>query len=117
MAAARSTYIASASSNSGGWIGAVPFQNDYTPSLMTVHGAPGRDVVVVDFSSASATADKAFKDRGALVINCNTNAGHCGGAPAAPSVWEFFKAHPYGVVPEPYAAGLPAGFYEPCQIF
>jgi hypothetical protein len=117
MAASRSNYIAAASSNSGGWIGAVPFENDYTPPLMTVHGAPGRDVVIVDFSSASATADKAFKDRGGFVIDCNTNAGHCGGAPAAPSVWEFFKAHPYGVDPEPYAGGLPAGFYEPCQIY
>jgi hypothetical protein len=117
MAAARSNYIAAAAPNSGGWIGAVPFQNDYTPALMTVHGAPGRDVVLVDFSATSATADNAFKDRGGFVINCNTGAGHCGGAPAAPSVWEFFKAHPYGVEPEPYLGGLPAGFYEPCQIF
>ncbi|HTK77000.1 MAG TPA: hypothetical protein VL371_17165 [Gemmataceae bacterium] len=117
MAAARSNYIAAAASNSGGWVTNVAFQNDYTPPLMTIHGAPGRDVVIVDFSVASATADKAFKDRGAFVINCNTGAGHCGGGGLAPNIWDFFKAHPYGVEPEPWESGLPAGFPDICQIY
>jgi predicted esterase len=117
MAAMRSTYIAAAAPNSGGWVVPVTFQNDYTPPLMTIHGAPGQDVVVVDFSTTSATADQAFSARGGFVINCNHGGGHCGGGSLAPDIWEFFTAHPYGVDPEPWASGLPAGFSSVCEIY
>jgi hypothetical protein len=117
MAARRSTYIAASAPNSGGWTVPVMFQNDFTPPLMTIHGAAGRDVVFVDFSNTSRTADMAFKARGGFVINCDHGGGHCGGAPLAPSIWEFFKAHPYGVTPAPWTGGLPAGFHRSCQLF
>ena len=74
LAAARSNYIAGAAVDSGGWLAPVGFQNNFTPALMTIHGKPGEDVVVVDFSQTSATADAAFKDRGGYVVNCNTGA-------------------------------------------
>jgi hypothetical protein len=117
MAAMRSTYIAAAAPNSGGWVMPVTFQNDYTPALMTVHGAPGQDVVGVDFSNTSETADSAFAARGGFVIDCNTGGGHCGGGGLAGDVWTFFKAHPYGVDPEPWTGGLPAGFSSQCHIY
>jgi acetyl esterase/lipase len=119
LAALRSEYIAAAAPNSGGFTFPQQFQNDFTPALMTVHGAPGRDVVVVDFSTTSATADKAFKGRGGFVINCNHGGGHCGGAGLAPDIWEFFEAHPYGVepAPSPWTSGLPSDFSSQCQIF
>jgi hypothetical protein len=116
MAAARSNYMAAAAPNSGGWTVPVQFQNDYTPALMTIHGAPGRDVVIIDFSNSSRTADMAFKNRGGFVINCNHGGGHCGGGGLAPDIWEFFKAHPYGVEPQPWTA-LPSGFDGSCEIF
>jgi hypothetical protein len=116
MAALRSNYVAAVSSNSGGWVTPVPFQNDYTPALMTVHGASGTDVVIVDFSSTSATADMAFKARGGFVIDCNTEGGHCGGGGLAGDAWKFFQAHTYGVDPEPWEQGLPAGFSSQCLI-
>lgn len=117
MAAIRSSYMAAAAPNSGGAVVPLQFENDHTPALMTIHGAPGRDVVVVDFSQTSATADQAFKARGGFVINCNHGGGHCGGAAEAPSIWQFFKDHPYGVNPEPYAGGLPPGFSSDCEIY
>jgi poly(3-hydroxybutyrate) depolymerase len=119
LAALRSNYIAAAAPNSGGFTFPQQFQNEFTPALMTVHGAPGRDVVVVDFSNTSATADKAFKDRGGFVINCNHGGGHCGGAGLAPDIWEFFEAHPYGVepAPSPWTSALPSGFSSQCEIF
>jgi hypothetical protein len=116
MAASRSKYMAAAAPNSGGASFPPMFGNDYTPPLMTIHGAAGRDVVIIDFSQSSATADKAFKARGGFVINCDHGGGHCGGGGLAPSIWEFFKAHPYGVDPEPWTA-LPAGFHSSCKIF
>ena len=115
MAALRSNYIAAAAPNSGGMSFPQPFQNDYTPALMTVHGAPGLDVVIIDFSDSSKTADGIFAGRGGFVVNCNHGGGHCGGGGLAPDIWEFFKAHPYGV-DAPWTSGLPSGFNSKCEI-
>ena len=117
MAARRSSYVAAAAPNSGGFSFPQPFQDMNTPALMTVHGAAGRDVVVIDFSTSSKTADTAFKNRGGFVINCDHGGGHCGGAGQAPSMWQFFKAHPFGTKPSPWASALPAGFDAKCKIF
>jgi len=115
MAAERSSYLAAAAPNSGGWVLPVTFQDNFTPALMTIHGAPGTDVVFVDFSDTSKTADDAFKARGGFVVNCNHGGGHCGGSGLAPQIWEFFLAHPYGVSPEPWTA-LPGDFPSYCTI-
>ncbi|MGD8858874.1 MAG: hypothetical protein PVI30_02615 [Myxococcales bacterium] len=116
MAAERSSYVAAAAPNSGGFTIPVAFEDDYTPALMTVHGAPGVDVVAVDFSVTSATADDAFKSRGGFVINCNHGGTHCGGGSLAGDIWKFFEAHPYGVDPHPWSS-LPAGFNSVCEIY
>jgi hypothetical protein len=116
MAAMRSNYMAAAAPNSGGSSGFVMFQGAYTPALMTIHGAPGVDVVGIDFSQSSATADKLFKDRKGFVINCNHGGVHCGGGSLSPDIWKFFKAHPYGVDPHPWTS-LPAGFNSACKIY
>ncbi|HKU41710.1 MAG TPA: hypothetical protein VJR89_26315 [Polyangiales bacterium] len=117
MAALRSTYIAAAAPNSGGWTAPLQFQNKHTPALMTIHGAPGVDVVIIDFSNSSATADKAFKAAGGFVINCNHGGGHCGGGGLAGDIWKFFKAHPFGVNPYPWQSALPSGFSSKCKIY
>ncbi len=82
---------------------------------MTIHGAMGRDVVVVDFSTTSKTADDAYKGHGGFVVNCNHMGSHCGGGGLAPSIWTFFKAHPYGAG-KPWSS-LPAGFASSCMIY
>jgi hypothetical protein len=82
---------------------------------MTVHGAMGSDVVIVDFSQTSATADMLFKSKGGFVIDCNTGGGHCGGAGLAGAAWTFLQAHTYGLSPEPWTA-LPSGFSTQCKI-
>jgi predicted esterase len=116
MAALRSSYIAAAAPNSGGIVMAPPFDSDHVPPLMTVHGAMGTDVVIVDFAAASGSADKLFKQKGGFVVDCNTGGGHCSGAALAGDVWTFFQAHTYGVGPEPWKTGLPPGFSNQCQI-
>jgi hypothetical protein len=116
-AALRSSYIAAAAPNSGGFPVLVPaFENGHTAALMTVHGKKGADVVVIDFADASALADMTFKGRNGFVIDCDTGGGHCGGGPLAGDVWKFFQAHPFGVSPEPWTGGLPAGFSSQCKI-
>jgi len=116
MAAERSNYIAAAAPNSGGFVLTLPFQGAAKPALMTMHGAAGRDVVVVDFAQTSAAADTAFKAQGSFVIDCDTGGGHCGAGSLAPAAWQFFETHPYGVSPEPWSGGLPPGFPSVCTI-
>jgi hypothetical protein len=85
--------------NSGGLTFPAQWQIAYTPPLISIHGE--NDMVIVNFKTTGMTADIAFKGRGGFVINCNHGGGHCGGAALAPSIWTFFKAHPYGVDPNP----------------
>jgi len=117
MAAQRSQYIAAAAPNSGGLAIPQQFSSTHTPALMTVHGSPGVDVVVIDFSQSSATADMIFKQRGGVVVNCNTGGGHCGGGVLAGDAWKFLQAHPFGIDPDPWAGGLPADFSSQCMLF
>jgi hypothetical protein len=117
MGAARSNYMAAVAPNSGGLTVPTGFQNAWTPALMTVHGRAGVDVVIIDFSDASMTADNAYKQRMGFVINCDHGGGHCGGGGLSGDMWEFFKAHPYGTNPSPWKDGLPSGFSSQCKIF
>jgi hypothetical protein len=118
MAYARSGYIASIAPLSGGITRAPALQDpNNVPSAMVIHGAMGKDVVVIDFAQASAAYEADIKAKGGFSIDCNTGGGHVSGPPQiSPSIWQFLKAHPYKVSPEPYAGGLPAGFPSYCKI-
>lgn len=118
MAELRASYIAAAVPNSGGVTFPNPIQQSpRIPAIMTMHGGSS-DQVVVQFSQTSQTLDNQFKQAGGFVVNCNHGGGHCR-APAAlySAGWEFMKAHPYGVAPEPYGAGVPSTFPDYCKVF
>ena len=76
---------------------------------------PAPKVLISDELSPAAV--QIFKDRGGFVVNCNHGGTHCGGGGLSGDAWEFFKAHPYGVSPEPWAGGLPSGFSSQCMIY
>jgi hypothetical protein len=119
MLFARSNYIAAAMPNSGGEViaGEYPLEGKHVPSLITTHGAPGSDVVVIDFSKTSATEDMDVVSKGGFAVDCNHGGGHCGApAPDIAAQWAFCKAHPFGVSPDPYASGLPSSFPSYCTI-
>ena len=119
MGIARSSYVAATAPNSGGvTIGYGMFQDPTrVPAVMTMHGAPGADVVIVAFAETSEAYDNYMMAKGAFAINCNHGGGHCG-APSAleASAWQFMKDHPFGTRPSPYAGGLPMGFHSSCKI-
>jgi dienelactone hydrolase len=118
MGALRSNYIAAAVPNSGGEVTRQALQDPtHVPSVMTMHGGSS-DMVVVSFATTSATYDAHIKSAGGFVVNCNHGGGHCQ-APAAlyTAGWEFMKAHPFGVAPEPYSSALPATFPTYCAAF
>lgn len=116
----RSNYMAAVVPNSGGaTIGYGPFQDvTRVPATMTMHGAPGADVVIVDFSQTSEGYDNYMLAKGAsIVVNCNHGGGHCGAGAVQASAWQFMQDHPFGIRPSPYAGGLPSGFSPTCKIF
>lgn len=114
----RSGYLAAAMPNSGGTGNPLPLQDpSHVPAVMTTHGAPGRDVVVIDFSVTSAALVADITGKGGFAVNCNHGGGHCGAPPEVVAAqWQFLKDHPFGVTPEPYASGLPASFPSYCEI-
>jgi hypothetical protein len=120
MSYARSAYLASVVTYSGGTSGipGATTLEDQTnvPSVMAVHGAPGSDVVVLDFATASANYEADIKKKGGFAIDCNHGGGHMIPSALVPSTWTFMKAHPFHVAPEPYAAGIPATFPTYCKI-
>ncbi|RYZ01986.1 MAG: hypothetical protein EOO73_33625 [Myxococcales bacterium] len=115
MGAARSSYVAAVVPNSGGQVGQQAIQDpDHVPAVMTMHGGAS-DKVIVSFATTSAAYDERMSKAGSFVVNCNHGGGHCD-APAAlyTAGWEFMKAHPFGVAPEPYDSGLPMSFPDYC---
>jgi hypothetical protein len=114
----RSSYLAAAMPNSGGNIFPYPLEDpSHVPAVITTHGAAGRDVVVIDFADTSAQQCMDIPAKGGFMVNCDHGGGHCGSpAEVKTAQWQFLKAHPFGVDPEPYASGLPSGFPSVCEI-
>jgi hypothetical protein len=119
MAKMRSSYLAAAVSNSGGEVFPMqPMDKTHIGAMMTIHGAPGADVVIVDFSDTSKTIDDSIKQLGGFAIDCNHGGGHCGApADAYTAAWQFMQDHPFGYDKEPYGGTLPAIFPKYCKIW
>jgi hypothetical protein len=124
MTYSRSGYIAAAATLSGGLDGldgvyATPttYQDPTNvPSAMAIHGAPGVDVVILDFAQSSAAWEADIAMKGGFSMDCNTGGGHVSGPPQiCPGIWQFFEDHPFKVSPQPYPP-IPAVFPSYCQI-
>jgi len=120
---ARSGYIASAISYSGGIDGAnqASLQDpSNVPPVIVAHGAQGSDQFVIDFAQASAQWESDIATAGGYSIDCNDGGNHLAffttRAPQLkPAAVQFFLDHPFKVKPEPYRV-LPAAFPSYCKI-
>jgi len=117
MAMVRSSYLAAVAPNSGGSVFPQPWQSEHKPAVMTMHGAAGKDVVIVDFANTSMSFDMAAKSHGSFVINCDHGGGHCG-APGdlQQAAWQFMKDHSWNQ-PSPWMAAVPAGVPAYCKTY
>jgi hypothetical protein len=109
---ARSKYMASVATYSGGGTG--PYQetsNKFAVMMMT--GGPN-DMVVVNFHTQSQQWQTELKARGNFALFCNHGGGHSIPARLVPGVWQFFQDHPYGRTPSPYVGNIPSGIAPPC---
>ena len=113
----RSAYIASVATYSGGLPnGFVPTVQDPKNKFAALIFAGGVDdnVFGVDFQAASESYRAMLTANGHFAALCEHANGHEIPRDAAPSVYEMFRAHPYGVS-SPYASGLPASFPTYCD--
>ncbi len=114
----RSNYLASGIVYSGGkGFGANKLQDaSNPPSVLFAHGAPGKDVVIIDFAQQSATMSKEIASLGGTAVDCDDGGGHVvlGRLGLGGSAMQFLRDHPYGT--RPYGSGLPAGFPQTCKI-
>ncbi|HVU02611.1 MAG TPA: hypothetical protein VHE30_12705 [Polyangiaceae bacterium] len=119
MAYERSSYVAGVMTISGGIGNLRQFQDEsHIPNVISSHGAPGKDVVILDFSGTSTLFDGDIVAHGGFAVDCNHGGGHCGTPQdIIAAQWQFLKDHPFGVHPEPYASGLPSSFPSTCQIY
>jgi len=118
MVYARSSYLASAVSYSGGKLFVNTFEDksNKLPVLFT-HGGVN-DVVLLGFKMQTEQMADELAARGQFVIVCDHGMGHTiplavAGGPTA----QFFADHPFGQSPEPYADGLPSTFPDYCKVW
>jgi predicted esterase len=116
MSYRRSGYLASVVTYSGGLLGSPP--NQYPANLfpaMIFHGGPD-DKVVVGFQAISEAYRDDLRGAGHFAFICDHGKGHSIPTDAVDSVRQFFEDHPFGAVPSPYTAALPAGFPSYCGL-
>jgi predicted esterase len=118
MSYRRASYVASVVTYSGGLIARTAPATDAADArfaAMVLFGGP-EDMVVINFSTASHNYTNAMAASGYFGFLCDHGMGHTGPTSARASAWRFLEDHPYGAHPDPYAGGLPDGFYAPCSL-
>jgi hypothetical protein len=114
---ARSRYMASVTSFSGGSYTLLPFEDpDNHFAAMIIHGGD-TDIFggLVNFKTLSLAWFEQLGDNGNFAFLCDHGGGHSLPTGYGTSVANFFYAHPFGTEPSPYTGGLPAGFPAACS--
>jgi poly(3-hydroxybutyrate) depolymerase len=106
----RNGYLASLAPFSGGVMGN-PAEQDTTrkPPVMYSWGGESDLAVGQNFNTYAISSIERLGTNGNYLFTCNHGGGHTLNAMLPLPMWEFFKSHPYGTDPEPYAGGLPDG--------
>jgi predicted esterase len=112
----RSGYIASIVAFSGARMGTPTDEdprNKY-PAMLFFGGK--NDQVLINFADASHTEHDKLTAEGRFSFLCDHGQGHTVPADGPAAAWQFLEDHPFGVVPEPYAAALPATMPKYCAL-
>jgi predicted esterase len=116
LALARSNYIASVVSYSGGLLGttAAKDPDNKVPALLSF-GRQGSDTIGLNFTDASLQWYSTNKALGYYSLLCQHDGMHVIPEDLVPHVIEFLRDHPYRVSPEPYAMAIPADYPSYCS--
>jgi predicted esterase len=116
LALARSNYIASVVSYSGGMLDDTDAvdPNNKVPAILS-YGNQGLDTIVLDFKDLSLAWYETNRVRGYYSMLCAHNGAHDIPADLVPHVFQFFRDHPYRVQPEPYIRSVPSDYPSYCS--
>jgi predicted esterase len=109
---ARSKYMASVATYSGGATGQFQEPNNKFAAMIMTGGM--NDILVINFYNSSQQWQQTLKAAGHFAMFCDHGGGHSLPTRLVPGVWQFFVDHPYGRVPSPYVGNIPAGIAPPC---
>jgi hypothetical protein len=115
---ARSRYVASAATFSGGAFVSLDFEDPSNPfAAMIIHGGDN-DLFggTVNFKELSTAWYNQLTNNGHFAFMCDHGQGHTIPAGYGPGVANFFFAHPFGTDPSPYAEALPAELPDDCSL-
>lgn len=121
MAYARSSYMASVVSYSGGLTGSARASDasqdasNVVPAML-VHGGLGFDRYLIDFALTSAIMANDIRDNHGFALDCDHGGGHEIPAGIGLSALRFLLDHPYKTRPSPYAQGAPTTIPSYCEI-
>ena len=124
MWAARSGYVASVVSYSGGDVGnnKAPLEDpSNSPPAVAAHGSMTGDVdyLGINMYTDSHTWESDIRAGNGFVIDCGDTSTHTDittRTKIAPQALQFFLDHPFKTSPEPYASSLPSGWPNYCAI-
>jgi predicted esterase len=108
----RNGYLASLAPFSGGVQG-LPEEQDPGRRAPVMYSWGGESDIAVgqDFNQYAGDSIERLSMNGNFLFTCNHGEGHTLPAAMPAPMWEFFKSHPFGENPEPYADGLPDGVF------
>jgi predicted esterase len=115
---ARSHYIASVTSFSGGSYIELPFEDPANHfAAMIIHGGDN-DIFggLVNFKTLSVAWFNQLTANGNFAFICDHGGGHTVPSGYGSSVANFFFSHPFGTEPSPYVGALPSGFPADCSL-
>ena len=118
LAMARSRYIASAASFSGGVFAPLEFDDpDNKFAAMIIHGGDN-DIFggFVNFKNLSTIWFNQLVENGNFTFMCDHGGGHNVPPNYGADVVNFFFAHAYGTEPSPYAGELPSDLPSDCSL-
>lgn len=118
LALARSSYIASVVSYSGGMPLAVsdPQDPENKVASLLAYGREGVDnAVAADFNVGSRKWYETYAPKGYYSLLCNHGGGHMIPLDLPAHALRFLLDHPYRVQPEPYLKTVPAEFPSYCR--
>lgn len=118
FAMARSRYVASVASYSGGVFSPLEFEDPSNLfSAMIIHGGE-TDVFggFVNFDDLSKIWFDQLVANGNFAFMCDHGGGHVIPQGYGVDVVNFFFGHPFGTVPSPYAEGLPSELPSDCTL-
>jgi hypothetical protein len=116
LALARSNYIASVVSYSGGMLDDVDAldPDNKVPAILSF-GRQGLDTIVLDFTDLSLAWYETNRTRGYYSMLCQHDGAHTIPEDLVPHALQFFVDHPYRVSPEPYSTVIPTDYPAYCS--